>query len=167
MPESALCRSSSSRSQDGPRIQTDHPTNCFYGTLLPPSTRPRTDVFFYQADDDHHIPRAIMIELEPRVINTILTSEYSKLHNPENVYLSKDGSGAGKDGGGARKDGGGAGNSCAAGYETGEKIYKEVMDMLDREAKGSDPLEGFMLLHSIAGGTGSGLTLPLLLVRTP
>ncbi|WAR61123.1 hypothetical protein PtB15_13B375 [Puccinia triticina] len=134
MPESALCRSSSSRSQDSPRIQTDHPTNCFYGTLLPPSTRPRTDVFFYQADDDHHIPRAIMIELEPRVINTILTSEYSKLYNPEN---------------------------------TGEKIYKEVMDMLDREAKGSDPLKGFMLLHSIAGGTGSGLTLPLLLVRTP
>ena len=29
--------------------------------------------------------------------------------------------------------------------------------MLDREADGSDSLEGFMLLHSIAGGTGSGL----------
>ncbi|KAA1112965.1 gamma-tubulin [Puccinia graminis f. sp. tritici] len=103
----------------------------------------RKDVFFYQADDDHYIPRAIMIDLEPRVINTILTSEYSKLYNPENVYLSK--------------DGGGAGNNWAAGYETGEKIYEEVMDMLDREADGSDSLEGFMLLHSIAGGTGSGL----------
>lgn len=31
------------------------------------------------------------------------------------------------------------------------------MDMIDREADGSDSLEGFMLLHSIAGGTGSGL----------
>ena len=31
------------------------------------------------------------------------------------------------------------------------------MEMLDREADGSDSLEGFMLLHSIAGGTGSGL----------
>ncbi|CAO3636811.1 unnamed protein product [Cunninghamella echinulata] len=29
--------------------------------------------------------------------------------------------------------------------------------MVDREADGSDSLEGFMLLHSIAGGTGSGL----------
>lgn len=29
--------------------------------------------------------------------------------------------------------------------------------MIDREADGSDSLEGFMLLHSIAGGTGSGL----------
>jgi tubulin gamma len=31
------------------------------------------------------------------------------------------------------------------------------MEMIDREADGSDSLEGFMLLHSIAGGTGSGL----------
>ena len=29
--------------------------------------------------------------------------------------------------------------------------------MLDREAEGSDSLEGFFMLHSIAGGTGSGL----------
>lgn len=29
--------------------------------------------------------------------------------------------------------------------------------MIDREAEGSDSLEGFTLCHSIAGGTGSGL----------
>lgn len=29
--------------------------------------------------------------------------------------------------------------------------------MIDREADGSDSLEGFILTHSIAGGTGSGL----------
>jgi len=28
--------------------------------------------------------------------------------------------------------------------------------MIDREADGSDSLEGFVLTHSIAGGTGSG-----------
>lgn len=31
------------------------------------------------------------------------------------------------------------------------------MDMLDREADGSDNLEAFMMLHSTAGGTGSGM----------
>jgi tubulin gamma len=31
----------------------------------------RKDVFFYQADDEHYIPRALLIDLEPRVINTI------------------------------------------------------------------------------------------------
>lgn len=39
------------------------------------------------------------------------------------------------------------------------------MDMIDREADGSDSLEGFVLCHSIAGGTGSGnLILKLQLV---
>ena len=27
----------------------------------------RKDVFFYQADDDHYIPRALLVDLEPRV----------------------------------------------------------------------------------------------------
>lgn len=31
------------------------------------------------------------------------------------------------------------------------------MDMINREADGSDSLEGFVLCHSIAGGTGSGM----------
>lgn len=55
------------------------------------------------------------------------------------------------------REGGGAGNIWAAGYAAGEAVYEDVMEMLDREADGSDSLEGFMLLHSIAGGTGSGL----------
>jgi len=33
----------------------------------------------------------------------------------------------------------------------------EILDMIDREAEGSDSLEGFVLCHSIAGGTGSGM----------
>ncbi len=27
----------------------------------------RKDVFFYQADDEHYIPRALLLDLEPRV----------------------------------------------------------------------------------------------------
>lgn len=56
----------------------------------------------FQADDEHYIPRAVLIDLEPRVINGILNSPYSKLYNQENIYLSK--------------DGGGAGNNWASGY---------------------------------------------------
>ena len=55
------------------------------------------------------------------------------------------------------KDGGGAGNNWSLGYGAGEREAEDIMDKLDREADGSDSLEGFMLLHSIAGGTGSGL----------
>ncbi len=36
-------------------------------------------------------------------------------------------------------------------------MHEEIFDMVDREADNSDSLEGFMLCHSVAGGTGSGL----------
>ncbi|XP_077979335.1 tubulin gamma-1 chain [Glandiceps talaboti] len=103
----------------------------------------RKDVFFYQADDEHYIPRAVLLDLEPRVIHGILNSPYANLYNPENIYLSK--------------HGGGAGNNWATGYSQGERLYEEIFDIIDREADGSDSLEGFVLCHSIAGGTGSGM----------
>lgn len=43
------------------------------------------------------------------------------------------------------------------GYKEGEKCKDEILEMLDREADGSDSLEGFLMSHSTAGGTGSGL----------
>jgi tubulin gamma len=36
-------------------------------------------------------------------------------------------------------------------------MHEELFDIIDREADNSDSLEGFMLTHSVAGGTGSGL----------
>ncbi|XP_075234060.1 tubulin gamma-2 chain isoform X2 [Lycorma delicatula] len=72
-----------------------------------------------------------------------MNSPYSKLYNPENIYLSK--------------HGGGAGNNWASGYSQGERLQEEIFDIIDREADGSDSLEGFVLCHSIAGGTGSGM----------
>lgn len=87
----------------------------------------RKDVFFYQADDEHYIPRSVLLDLEPRVINTILASPYSKLYNQENVFVSK--------------NGGGAGNNWASGFSQGEKLSEEIFDIIDREADGSDSLE--------------------------
>lgn len=49
-------------------------------------------------------------------------------------------------------------------FKQGKGVEEDIMDMIDREADGSDSLEGFVLCHSIAGGTGSGfLTLSLYL----
>jgi tubulin gamma len=47
------------------------------------------------------------------------------------------------------KDGGGAGNNWGLGYDSGEKIYEDVMEMLDREAEGSDSLEVYYTLVSL------------------
>ena len=61
------------------------------------------------------------------MINNILSSPWANLYNPENIFMSK--------------DGGGAGNNWAHGYSSGERLYEEVMEMVDREAEGSDSLE--------------------------
>jgi tubulin gamma len=38
-----------------------------WATEHPGGQGDRKDVFFYQADDEHYIPRAILVDLEPRV----------------------------------------------------------------------------------------------------
>ena len=97
-----------------------------------------------------------------RVINGIQNSEIRNLFNPENIFLSD--------------HGGGAGNNWASGYSQGEAVQEDILDMIgaadavlqdtvhyralhttDREVGYSDSLEGFVLCHSIAGGTGSGM----------
>ncbi|VDM59452.1 unnamed protein product [Angiostrongylus costaricensis] len=102
------------------------------------------DVFFYQADDDHYVPRAVLVDLEPRVINGIMTSEnFSRLFNPDNVYMST--------------HGGGAGNNWASGYGQGSEVYEQILDMIERESENSDQMDGFLFTHSVSGGTGSGM----------
>jgi tubulin gamma len=104
----------------------------------------RKDVFFYQSDDDQYIPRALLIDLEPRVVNKLAhMGPYRKLFNPENLFIAQ--------------EGGGAGNNWASGFRQGEEHYEVILDMIDRESDNSDSLEGFVLCHSIAGGTGSGM----------
>lgn len=103
----------------------------------------RKDVFFYQADDNHFIPRNLMIDLEPGVLNAIRSSPHRDLYNTENFFTST--------------DGGGAGNNWASGHRQGAEHEDEVFEMIDREADNSDSLEGFVMSHSIAGGTGSGM----------
>lgn len=62
-----------------------------------------------------------------QVINNIRDSPFANLYNPENILVSN--------------EGGGAGNIWAYGYSQGEKVYEDIIDMVDREADGSDSLE--------------------------
>lgn len=79
----------------------------------------RKDVFFYQADDDHYVPRALLLDLEPRVVNGIQTSDIRNLFNPENVFVSK--------------EGGGAGNNWASGFSQGEAVQEALLDMIGEQ----------------------------------
>lgn len=108
------------------------------GILLEPKENDRKDSFFYETDDNRFIPRSVLIDLEPRVIQNITTNFY----NPDNIFLDSTGCGAG--------------NNWAHGYSKGKEYQNEIYEMIQREFESCDNLETFMLLHSIAGGTGSG-----------
>jgi hypothetical protein len=61
------------------------------------------------------------------VIQSIQNGPYKNIYNPENFFVGKQGIGAG--------------NNWAAGYATGEGVLDEIIEMIDREADGSDSLE--------------------------
>ena len=75
----------------------------------------RKDVFFYQADDEQYVPRNLMIDLEPRVINNIQSSKHRDLYNLENFFIAR--------------DGGGAGNNWASGYRQGGEYEDQIIEM--------------------------------------
>lgn len=85
----------------------------------------------------------VVVTLKCQVIDSIKNGPYKNLYSPENFYMSSDGSGAG--------------NNWAIGYHHAEKYCEQICEIIDREADNSDSLEGFVLCHSIAGGTGSGV----------
>lgn len=79
------------------------------------------DTMFYQADDDHWVPRAVLLDTEPGVLKAVQGGRFGRLFNHESVYVAGDGSGAG--------------NNWAMGYTTAQRHADKVCDMVDREAE--------------------------------
>lgn len=109
------------------------------GDLVDPKLTDRKDAFFYETDNNKFVPRSILVDLEPRVIENITTSGITH----ENIFVDS--------------IGGGAGNNWAHGYSRGRELQNDILDMIQREAEACDDMDSFLLFHSIAGGTGSGL----------
>ena len=82
------------------------------------------------------------------VLDNTSLDTIGRIFNPENIFISKEQTGAG--------------NIWASGYKQTQAYLEQLLDMLDREAEGSDSLSGFCLTHSIAGGSGSGMGSQLL-----
>jgi len=99
------------------------------------------NTFFSETSSGKHVPRAIFVDLEPSVIDEIRTGPYRKLFHPEQMLNGKED----------------AANNYARGHYT---VGKELVDStLERIRKLSDQctgLQGFMIFHSVGGGTGSG-----------
>ncbi|PAA56123.1 hypothetical protein BOX15_Mlig024742g2 [Macrostomum lignano] len=102
----------------------------------------RISVYYTEATGGKYVPRAVLVDLEPGTMESVRSSAFGMLFQPDNFVFGKSG----------------AGNNWAKGYYTeGAEIIEKVMDAVRKECEGCDCLQGFQLAHSLGGGTGSGL----------
>ena len=86
--------------------------------------------------------RAVLIDMEEGVLNSLLNSKIGEIFS--NTEMVKDVSGAG--------------NNWATGFHFYGNLYKEkITDIVRKECEACDCVQSFFLLHSMGGGTGSGL----------
>ena len=90
-----------------------------------------------------YVPRSIYVDLEPTVVDEVRTGPYSKLFHPDQLITGKED----------------AANNYARGhYTVGKEIIDPVIDRIRKASEQCTGLQGFLIFHSIGGGTGSGFT---------
>ncbi|KAJ7760644.1 beta-tubulin 2 [Mycena maculata] len=105
----------------------------------------RIGVYFAEvnsASQTKYVPRSLQIDLEAGVCERVRSGPMGGLFSPE-TYLHGES---------------GAGNNWAKGFYTaGAELIDPILDVLRKQAEACDALQGFQIIHSIGGGTGSGL----------
>lgn len=135
----------------------------------------RVGVYFNEASTRSttkrkYVPRALLVDLEPGTLDAVRAGPIGRMFRPDNFIFGQTG----------------AGNNWAKGHYTegnlklrqpdfpyflvinctkfskiallfsGREILDEILDCVRKEAEPCDCLQGFQILHSLGGGTGSG-----------
>jgi len=102
----------------------------------------RINVYYNEASGGRYVPRCILMDLEPGTMDSVRAGSYGGIFRPDNFVFGQSG----------------AGNNWAKGHYTeGAELIDSVLDVVRKEAEGSDCLQGFQITHSLGGGTGSGM----------
>jgi len=100
------------------------------------------NTFFSETGAGKHVPRCVMVDLEPTVVDEVRTGTYRQLFHPEQLISGKED----------------AANNFARGHYTiGKEIVDLVLDRIRKLADNCTGLQGFMVYNAVGGGTGSGL----------
>ncbi|KAG0702081.1 Tubulin alpha-2 chain [Chionoecetes opilio] len=100
--------------------------------------------FFTETEAHHYTPRALLVDLESSAIDDIRRSDCRDLFPPDVLIAGKED----------------AGDCFARAYHNAGStlITQTVMERLRLMTDECDSFQGFLLYHSLGGGTGSGLT---------
>lgn len=97
--------------------------------------------FFSESSSGCYVPRTVMIDLEPGVIESVEKGKFRKLFHPEQLIHGKED----------------AANNYARGhYTVGKEILDESLERIRLLTENCEGLQGFLIFHSFGGGTGSG-----------
>ncbi|XP_039447813.1 tubulin alpha-4 chain-like [Culex pipiens pallens] len=99
--------------------------------------------FFEHTEKDRYVPRAILVDTEPTVVDQVRSGPYRELFHPENLISGMEDS---------------ANNFARGHFNVGKELQKSVMEVIRKNAEEANSLQGFFLFHSFGGGTGSGLS---------
>merc|ERR1711994_564877 len=98
--------------------------------------------FFEETGTGQFVPRNITVDLEPTVVDDVRTGPFAQMFHPEFLLNGKED----------------AANNFARGhYTVGKEILDQVNDRLRKLVDNSQNVQGFIINHSVGGGTGSGL----------
>eukprot|EP00486_Rosalina_sp_Unknown_P016454 CAMPEP_0201591616 /NCGR_PEP_ID=MMETSP0190_2-20130828/189737_1 /ASSEMBLY_ACC=CAM_ASM_000263 /TAXON_ID=37353 /ORGANISM="Rosalina sp." /LENGTH=201 /DNA_ID=CAMNT_0048050017 /DNA_START=137 /DNA_END=739 /DNA_ORIENTATION=- len=98
--------------------------------------------FYEETGAGQFVPRNLFVDLEPNVVDDVLQSKYKEMYPKEFCLKGKED----------------AANNFARGHYTiGKEMIDKVNDRLRKLVDSCDNLQGFIINHSVAGGTGSGL----------
>ncbi|KAF0765155.1 tubulin alpha-2 chain-like [Aphis craccivora] len=97
---------------------------------------------FSLSQDNSYIPRALIVDTEPSVIDALKRGNFQKLFSDENMISGKESA---------------ASNYAVGFYGVGRTLASKVMDQLAHLAEDCNSLQGIAVFRSISGGTGSGM----------
>merc|ERR1712038_1027369 len=98
--------------------------------------------FFEETSAGQFVPRNIVVDLEPTVVDDVRTGARAQMFHPEFLLNGKED----------------AANNFARGhYTVGKEILDQVNDRLRKLVDNSQNVQGFIIHHAVGGGTGSGL----------
>lgn len=99
--------------------------------------------FYQESATGRYVPRAVLVDLEPSVIDEIRNNQYKDLFRPSSLISGKED----------------AANNFGRGFYTvGKEFEVATMDAIRKQAEMCNSFAGLFIFHSMGGGTGSGLT---------
>lgn len=99
------------------------------------------NIYYHESSSSHYTPRCIFANTDTIAHNHLLQSLISNTFNPENIFF----------------------NECyiksfpKGHYTIGPEIIDSILNIIRKETEKCSSLQGFQIMHSLAGGCGSGL----------